>query len=263
MRTNHVKAKLRRGEPSLGAWLSLPSPQQARLLARLGFDWLVVDAEHSAYNPTLMADMVASIADAGTACAPLVRVPYNSVEWFKWALDAGAWGVIVPMVNTVEEAQQAVSWTKYPPIGTRSIGGVFGPLAFGANDFSSYSHIANDEILVVLQIESVESISNLDAILGTAGVDVAFVGPNDLHASLGLTPSSEGAEPEFTEALEQIKAGAQRHNIALGIFCSDGNAAAKRVQEGFSMVSVTSDISSMITGATQNLTQARTHTQQK
>ena len=258
MRTNHVKAKLRRGEPSLGAWLSLPSPQQARLLARLGFDWLVVDAEHSAYNPTLMADMVASIADAGTACAPLVRVPYNSVEWFKWALDAGAWGVVVPMVNTVEEARQAVSWTKYPPIGTRSIGGVFGPLAFGASDWPSYSRIANDEIMVVLQIESVESIKNLDAILSIAGVDVAFVGPNDLHASLGLPPSSEGAEPEFTEALEQIKAGTQQYNIALGIFCSDGKAAAKRVQEGFSMVSVTTDISSMITGATQNLAQART-----
>ncbi len=263
MRTNHVKAKLRRGEPSLGAWLSLPSPQQARLLARLGFDWLVVDAEHSAYNPTLMADMVASIADAGTACAPLVRVPHNSVEWFKWALDAGAWGVIVPMVNTVEEARQAVSWTKYPPVGTRSIGGVFGPLAFDANDFSSYSRIANDEILVVLQIESVESIRNLDTILGTEGVDVAFVGPNDLHASLGLTPSSEGAAPEFIEALEQIKAGVQRHNIALGIFCSDGNAAARRVQEGFSMVSVTSDISSMIAGVTQNLAHARAYTQQK
>jgi 4-hydroxy-2-oxoheptanedioate aldolase len=263
MRTNHVKAKLRRGEPSLGAWLSLPSPQQARLLARLGFDWLVVDAEHSAYNPTLMADIVASIADAGTACAPLVRVPYNSVEWFKWALDAGAWGVVVPMVNTAAEAQQAVSWAKYPPVGARSIGGVFGPLAFGANDFPSYSRIANDEIMVVLQIESVESIQNLDAILSTAGVDVAFVGPNDLHASLGLTPSSEGAEPEFIEALKQIKAGAQRHHIASGIFCSDGDAATQRVQEGFSMVNVTTDISSMIVGATQNLAYARTHTQQK
>ncbi len=262
MRTNHVKAKMRRGEPSLGAWLNLPSPQQARLMARLGFDWLVVDAEHSAYNPTLMADMVASIADAGTACAPFVRVPHNTVEWFKWALDAGAWGVVVPMVNTVAEAQQAVSWTKYPPVGARSIGGVFGPLAFGATDWPSYSRIANDEIMVILQIESVESISNLDAILSTPGVDVAFVGPNDLHASLGLTPSSEGAEPEFIEALRQIKAGVQQHNVALGIFCSDGNAAARRVREGFHMVSVTTDISSMIVGVTQNLKNAHNYSVQ-
>src|SRR5260370_32738009 len=108
MRTNHVKAKLKRGEPSLGAWLSLPSIPLARLMSRLGFDWLVVDMEHSAHNPSLVADIVATIADAGTS-APIVRVPYNSVEWFKWALDAGAWGLVVPMVNTAEDAQQAAS----------------------------------------------------------------------------------------------------------------------------------------------------------
>ncbi|GAC1355851.1 MAG: aldolase/citrate lyase family protein [Ktedonobacteraceae bacterium] len=259
MRANHVKAQLHRGEPSLGAWLSLPSPQQARLMARLGFDWLLVDAEHSAYNPTLMADVVASIADAGTACAPFVRVPHNTVEWFKWALDAGAWGVIVPMVNTVEEAQQAVSWAKYPPIGTRSIGGIFARLAFGATDPSSYARIANDEIMVVLQIESLQGLSNLDAILSVPGVDVAFVGPNDLHASLGLTPSNEGAEPEFVKALEQIKAGAKQQHVALGIFSSDGNAAAERVHEGFQMVSVTTDIACLITAATQNLKNAQNY----
>ena len=126
MRTNQVKEKLKRGEPVLGAWLSLPSVPSARIMARLGFDWLVVDMEHSAQNPVLMADMVATIADAGT-CAPIVRVPTNSVEWFKWALDAGAWGVVVPMVNSREEAQRAVEYTKYPPLGDRSIGGAFGP----------------------------------------------------------------------------------------------------------------------------------------
>ncbi len=122
MRTNQVKEKLKRGEPVLGAWLSLPSVPSARIMARLGFDWLVVDMEHSAQNPVLMADMVATIADAGT-CAPIVRIPGNSVEWFKWALDAGAWGIVVPMVNTREEAQRVVEYAKYPPPGSRSIGG--------------------------------------------------------------------------------------------------------------------------------------------
>ena len=125
MRTNHVKEILKRGEPSLGAWLSLPSRESARVMARLGFDWLVVDAEHTAQHPNLMADMIGVIVDAGTS-APLVRLPNNSVEWFKWALDAGAWGVIVPMVNTPQEAQQAVHFSKYPPEGMRSIGGIFG-----------------------------------------------------------------------------------------------------------------------------------------
>lgn len=256
MRTNQVKEKLKRGEPALGAWLSLPSVPSARIMARLGFDWLLVDMEHSAHNPVLMADMVATIADAGTS-APIVRVPGNSVEWFKWALDAGAWGIVVPMVNTREEAQQAVACAKYPPLGTRSIGGAFGPYGFGITDWPSYARTANDEILVIVQIESAQALQNLDDILSVPGIDVAFVGPNDLHAQLGLTPSIGGAEPEFVAALERIKAAAQKYHIATGIFSGDGEAAAERVRQGFQMISVTMDISSMIAAATRNLRLAR------
>ncbi len=256
MRTNHVKEKLKRGEPALGAWLSLAGVPSARIMARLGFDWLVVDMEHTAHNPVLMADMVATIADAGT-CAPIVRVPGHSVEWFKWALDAGAWGIVVPMVNTREEAQRVVEYAKYPPFGARSIGGAFGPYGFGITNWPEYARVANDETIVTVQIESAEALQNLDDILSVPGIDVAFVGPNDLHAQLGLTPSSDGAEPEFMEALERIKAAAQKHAIALGIFSSDGNAAATRIQQGFQMISVTTDISSMIAAATQNLRIAR------
>jgi len=256
MRTNHVKEKLRRGEVALGAWLSLPNVPSARIMSRLGFDWLVVDMEHSAQNAVLMADMVAIIADAGTS-APMVRVPTNSVEWFKWVLDAGAWGVIVPMINTREEAQRAVDWAKYPPAGMRSIGGAFGPYGFGITDWPTYAQTANEEIIVALQIESREALQNLDDILSVPGIDVAFIGPNDLHASLGLTPSSDGAEPEFMAALEQIKATAQRHQVALGIFSSNGHTSAVRIKQGFQFISVTTDLSSMIAAASQNLQIAR------
>lgn len=256
MRTNHVKEKLKRGEPVLGAWLSLPGVPSARIMARLGFDWLVVDMEHTAQNPGLMADMVATIADAGT-CAPIVRIPANSVEWFKWALDAGAWGVVVPMVNAREEAQRAVECAKYPPLGTRSIGGAFGPYGFGVTDWPGYARTANDEIIVAVQIESIQALKNLDEILSVPGIDVAFVGPNDLHAQLGLTPSSDGAEPEFVDALERIKAAARKHHVAPGIFSGNGEAAAERVRQGFQMISVTTDISSMIAAATRNLRIAR------
>ncbi len=256
MRTNQVKEKLKHGEPVLGAWLSLPSVPSARIMARLGFDWLVVDMEHSAQNPVLMGDMVATIADAGT-CAPIVRVPTNSVEWFKWALDAGAWGVVVPMVNTREEAQRAVEFSKYPPLGARSIGGAFGPYGFGITDWSDYAQTANDEIIVTVQIESAQALENLEDILSVPGIDVAFVGPNDLHAQLGLTPSSDGAEPEFMAALERIKAGARQHHVALGIFSSNGEAAAARVRQGFQMISVTTDVSSLITETRRNLRAAR------
>jgi 4-hydroxy-2-oxoheptanedioate aldolase len=256
MRTNQVKEKLKQGEPVLGAWLSLPSVPSARIMARLGFDWLVVDMEHSAQNPVLMGDMVATIADAGT-CAPIVRVPTNNVEWFKWALDAGAWGVVVPMVNTREEAQRAVEFSKYPPLGARSIGGAFGPYGFGITDWPDYARTANDEIIVTVQIESALALENLNGILSVPGIDVAFVGPNDLHAQLGLTPSSDGAEPEFMDALERIKAAARQHHVALGIFSSNGEAAAERVRQGFQMISVTTDVSSMIAQATRNLRVAR------
>ena len=256
MRTNQVKEKLKRGEPALGAWLSIPSVPSARIMARLGFDWLVVDMEHTAHNAVLMADMVATIVDAGT-CAPFVRVPANSVEWFKWALDAGAWGVVVPMVNTREEAQRAVEFARYPPRGTRSIGGAFGPYGFGITDWPEYVRAANDETLLIVQIESAPALQNLDDILSVAGVDVAFVGPNDLHAQLGLTPSSDGAEPQFMEALERIEASAREHHVAMGIFSSNGEAATKRIEQGFQMISVTTDISSMIAEATRNLRVAR------
>lgn len=256
MRTNHVKAQLKRGEPSLGAWLSIPSITTARIMSRMGFDWLIVDMEHSAQNPSMMADMVAIIADAGTS-APMVRVPYNSVEWFKWALDSGAWGVVVPMVNNREEARLAVEMSKYPPVGSRSIGGAFGPYGFGIADWPTYAKAANEEIVVALQIESAAAMQNLDEILSVPGVDVAFVGPNDLHAQLGLVPSSDGEEPEFMAALDRIKASAKQHNVAMGIFSSNGETSAARIRQGFQFISVTTDLSSMIGGATQNLRTAR------
>src|SRR5256886_8117598 len=235
MRKNLVKEKIERSEPALGAWLSLPSIPAARIMARLGFDWLAVDMEHSAQNPALMADMVATIADAGTS-APIVRIPVNGVEWFKWALDAGAWGVIVPMVNTREEAQRAVELAKYPPAGSRSIGGAFGPYGFGITDWPGYARMANDEIIVVVQIESAQGLQHVDEILSVPGIDVAFVGPNDLHAQLGLTPSSDGAEPEFLDALERIKAAARNHGVATGIFSGGGETPAGRISPGFQRV---------------------------
>jgi 4-hydroxy-2-oxoheptanedioate aldolase len=256
MRTNHVKELLKRGEPALGAWLNLPSISSARLMARLGFDWLLIDMEHTAQHPALVADMIATIADAGTS-APFVRIPYNSVEWFKWVLDAGAWGVLIPMVNTREEAQRAVACAKYPPVGMRSIGGVFAPYGFGTTDRSKYLEAANDEIIVMVQIESAQGVQNVDEILSVPGVDVAFVGPNDLHASLGLKPGLYSAESAFLEALERIKASARQHHVATGIMSGDGAAAAACVRQGFQVVTVITDINSMINGAMQNLRLAR------
>lgn len=257
MRSNHLKERLRAGQPVYGAWLNLPTPATCRIMARQGYDWITVDMEHAHQDLANLAGAIAAIADAGTACAPLVRIPNNSVEWFKWALDAGAWGVIVPMVNNREEAARAVAWAKYPPEGIRSMGGPFAPYGFGAAGWDEYFARANAEILVAVQIESAPALVDLDGIIGTPGVDVAFVGPNDLHAQIGLPPSSEGAEPEFVAALGAIIAAGQRHGRGLGIFCSDGAAARMRVAQGFQMVSVTTDVSCLSRHSQAQLEAAR------
>jgi 4-hydroxy-2-oxoheptanedioate aldolase len=182
-----------------------------------------------------------------------VRVPNNSVEWFKWALDAGAWGVVVPMVSTREEAEQAVQWARYPPQGMRSVGGIAAPYSFGTANRKEYARRANDEIMVIIQIESAQALDHIDAICGVPGIDVVFVGPNDLHVQLGLSSSSESTESVFVAALERIKAAARRHNLPLGIYSSGGQAAAQRITEGFGMVSVASDSSCLSSAASSHL----------
>lgn len=255
MRKNHVKEQLRSGAASYGLWLSIPNTMTAKMLAHAGFDWLLVDFEHTPSNPTVVAEMLNVIADANGA-APLMRLPFNSVEYFKWGLDSGAWGVMVPMVNTRAEAEQAVRWAKYPPVGERSIGGIYAPYSFQTTR-QEYVAQANEQTMVIVQIESKTALENVDEILSVPGVDVAFVGPNDLSASLGLTPHSESQEPRFLEALETIKAAGRRHNVPLGIWCSDGKVAAARVAEGFQFVSCCNDASSLAGGALQHLQTAK------
>lgn len=254
MKTNHIKVALQRGEAVFGAWLGLPSPFSARLIARQGFDWLVIDTEHAPIDITLTVQMVGAIADAGGV--PIVRVASNTVENIKRALDSGAWGVVVPMVNTKEEAEAVVRACKYPPEGERSIGGAFAGLSFNANRADYYTQ-SNREILVIIQLESKQAVDNCEEILSVPGIDVAFVGPNDLHASLGLLPRSESAEPVFNAALEQIKAVARSKNVPLGIFSTNGEAAASRAQEGFQFISTTTDIQSLEQGLARNLNSAR------
>ncbi len=255
MRTNHVKAALARGETTLGAWLTLPTSFSARLIARQGFDWLMIDTEHAPIDLTRLVEMVGAVADSHGP-APIVRVASNTAENIKRALDSGAWGVLVPMVNTAAEARAVVMAAKYPPQGARSIGGFFAPLGFDATR-ADYATQANSEIIVAIQLESKEAVENCDEILAVPGLDLAFVGPNDLHASLGLAPRSESDEPLFLNALERIKKVAARHNVPLGMFTSGGQAARQRAEEGFRFISVTSDVAALEAGLTTHLKAAR------
>jgi len=252
MAENTIKQRLSRGEPCRGAWLGIPSMYSARLLSRLPLDWLTVDTEHAPVDADTLAQMVAVIADSHGP-VPFVRLAQANVETIKRALDSGAYGVIAPMVNTRSEAEQVVSWAKYPPQGQRSFGGYYAHLAYNQTR-AEYLREGNQQTMVIVQIESKEALSNLDAIFSTPGLDLAFVGPVDLSVSLGLDPIPENPHPIFIEALKEIQDAARIRHLPLGIYCSNGKAAAERIQQGFIFVNVASDNRTLLQGVQDELT---------
>lgn len=242
MKTNIVREALRRGEPQVGTWLSLSSPVAARFMARVGFPWLTIDMEHSNCDWETASTMFAHISEAG--CVPLIRVASITHENAKRALDLGAYGIVFPMCNTVELAQLAVSSCKYPPAGTRSVGGSVHALNF-ATDAAEYYKRANNEVLVIVQAEHIDAVSKIDQILSVPGVDAVFVGPNDLLASMGKTPQMETDDPEFVEALDKILRSAKTHGVAPGIHVADSNAAKRRIEQGWQFIAISSELGFM------------------
>jgi 4-hydroxy-2-oxoheptanedioate aldolase len=252
MRTNHVRRRLAAGEPSIGTWLSLPSPEAAEYVSKLNLDWLVVDAEHNPADIRTLAQMF--MAMGNSSVAPLVRIPWNAPENFKRVLDAGAWGIVVPMVNTREEAERAVAAMRYTPLGNRSVGGGRHALSFETTAKDYYA-AANDELLLVLQIEHIKGVENADEILSVPGVDACFIGPNDLGASMGmgLGVPLESDDPRMVEALTHVREVCVRHGVATGIHCSSAAAVNQRVAEGFQFCAMASELRYLIAGLTADL----------
>lgn len=248
---NPVLQKLQQKQPARGVWMGLPSPHSARLLARLPLDWLMIDAEHAPVEAETLSAMVAAIAEA-RGPLPFVRIAQASPEAIKRALDAGASGIVAPMINTGEEAAQVVSWAKFPPMGTRSFGSAYAGLAFGQS-MPEYLKASNAQTMAAVQIESKAALDNLEAIFSTPNLDMGFVGPVDLAVSLGLDPLPENSDLVFLEALGMIVAAAARHGVPLGIYCSSPQAARQRIEQGFLFVNVTSDIGALLGGVRQAL----------
>ncbi len=248
MKTNPVRAKLKRGEPSVGTWLNLAEPVAAQLMARAGFDWLTVEMEHSHVSLEDAARSFAIIA--ATGCVPLVRVPFNTTENIKRVLDTGAWGIVVPLVNSRAECDAVVRAARYRPIGQRTIGGQLGPANF-ATDAATYFARANDEILVVVMAETAEAVENIDDILSVPGIDAVFIGPNDLHASLGAAPAFDSELPAFNDALARILASAKKHGVAPGIHVANAAQAKRRIAEGWQFVAIASEVGMMLAHAAQ------------
>ena len=224
----------------------LGSITAARFLARSGFDYLTVDVEHSLVDIATTTHMLGSIADAGGIA--LARVPSNRHDHIKRVLDTGAHGVVVPMVNTRREAEEAVAACKYPPKGNRSVGGATHALNFAATPADYYAK-ADDEILVVLQCEHIDAVRNFDEVYSVPGVDAVFVGPNDLAASMRAADGTPPSPEVFQRALADILAGCKRLGVPAGIHTFSVEEARQKTADGWQFVAVSSELKLMLDGA--------------
>lgn len=242
MKTNPVKKILASGRPTFGTWLSLGDLYATRVMARLGFDWLTLDIEHSAIDWSQATMIFGAVADAG--CVPLARVPQGSHDYIKRVLDAGAWGIVVPMVNTVEQARTAIHAAKYPPVGNRSLGGGMHAMNFAATP-GEYFKKANDEILVILQTESPAGVENAEEIYALPGVDAIFVGPVDLRANMHKPDGTESSDAEFEKMLERVVAAGRKTGTPTGMHVMDPDSAIRRVEQGMRFIAIGSELKMM------------------
>jgi len=260
MKTNPVKRLLREGKPSFGTWLSLGDLYATRVLARMGFDWLTLDIEHSAIDWSQAAMIFGAVADAG--CVPLARVPKGNHDFIKRVLDAGAWGIVVPMVDTLEQAQIAVAAAKYPPTGNRSLGGGMHAMNFDTTAIEYYKK-ANDEILVVLQTESPLGVANAPKIYAHPGVDAIFVGPVDLRAQMRAQDGTEATDQEFEAMLQRVVDVGKAVGTPTGMHVMDPATAHRRAEQGMQFIAVGSELRFMQTKAQETLSALRADKQVK
>ena len=239
VRHNRVKKTLREGRPSFGTWLSAGDLFASRILARLNFDWLTLDLEHSAIDWSQAAMIFGAVADAGGV--PLARVPKGNHDYIKRVLDAGAWGIVVPMVDTVEQAKIAIAAAKYPPTGNRSLGGGMHSLNFDCPSHEYFQH-ANDEILVVLQTESPRGVANAEEIYSLPGVDAIFVGPVDLRAQMRKPDGTEATDEEFEAAIQKVIAVGRKTGTPTGMHIMDPAIALERARQGMQFIALGSDL---------------------
>ncbi|MEM2905425.1 MAG: aldolase/citrate lyase family protein [Candidatus Bathyarchaeia archaeon] len=245
---NPVKAKLKRGETSIGAWIGVSHPDISESLSKVGFDWLLFDMEHA---PLSIEQVQLQLQSMGYArdCVPLIRVAWNDIVLIKRALDIGAWGLVIPWVNTREEALNAVRACKYPPEGLRG----FGPRRAAQGD-PDYVQTVNEELLIVVQIETETAIKNLDGILAVKGIDVALIGPYDLSMNLGVFTQWEN--PRFKAAVNRVLEACEKWKVTPGFVCGDENVK-EAVDRGFKFLSVGGDEGFMIKGALDSLRKAK------
>lgn len=244
-----LRTKWDRSEETLGAWTFIPSPVTAESCARAGFDYVCIDTQHGAIGYDSVVPMIQAIELGGGI--PIARVPWNEPGIIGKMLDAGCHGIIIPMVNTAEEARAAVRASRYAPLGSRS----WGP-AVSAPRHGDYRVWADAHIAVIPMIETVEALNNVDDILSVDGIDAAYVGPADLAISLGLGAAGNDGTPEFDNALSTIIEACTRHGVTPGIHATSDLAALRR-RQGFKMITVSTDLPMLRTALADDLDKAR------
>jgi 2-dehydro-3-deoxyglucarate aldolase len=236
----NIKEVIKGNGYAIGSWINTVSPIVAEIMAASNFDFLVVDAEHSAVDIESSISIFQAIAAGNQNCVPMVRMAGNNYSDTKRFLDAGALGVIAPLINTAKEAEYLVESVKYPPLGKRGVG--YGRSHGYGFDFDDYMKKANKDTFVCVQVEHVDAIENLDDMFSTKGVDAAFIGPYDLSASMGLTAQFQ--HKRYVEAYRTILKKCKEHKIIPGIHVvqPDADEVLKRIDEGFQFIAYSLDI---------------------
>ena len=245
MRENRLRTLWKSGGVAVNGWLAIGNSFSAETMAHQGWDTLTIDMQHGLIDEAALVPMLQAISTTDTV--PVVRVPWLEPGILMKALDAGAYGVICPMVNTREDAQKLVAYTHYAPRGTRSYGPIRAVLYAGAD----YAQHANDTIVTFAMIETAQALDNLDDILSVEGLDAIYIGPSDLSLALGCTPTFDDLDPKAAEAVDHILARAKAHGVVAGIHNGTPEAALKRIAKGFQFVTISSDARLMAAGAQQ------------
>lgn len=255
MRPNTVKRLLKEGKPAIGTWLNFPCVNSAEAMAYAGWDWVTVDMEHGPIDFEMLNNMFMAIASANSI--PMCRIPDNDPVYIKRILDAGAMGIVVPMVNSAEEAANAVRYAKYPPEGVRSAGGGRWRFGLAGGNAADYMNAANDEILVIVQIEHIDAVDRAEEILSVPGVDACFIGPNDLAWSMGLGKGAGEKDPSHADAVARVAAAGKKVGTPTGIHCRSVDEVAMRVEQGFQYCACMNDLGFMFNSASAGVKQIR------
>ncbi|MER5756174.1 aldolase/citrate lyase family protein [Streptomyces sp. NPDC002088] len=246
-------AALRNREQLIGYWSLLDSPIAAERLARVGYDYLAFDAQHGLFGYQGMLNNLLATDTKGSTAVGMVRVEANDLTYIGKALDAGATAVIVPLIDTAQDAADAVAAVRYPPLGRRSYGPMRAQLRIGPNPADTHEQTA-----VLAMIETADGLANVEEICATPGLDGVYVGPSDLRLAIGgATSTDPSVQDEFEQALTRVRKAAEAAGIAAGIHNADGASAARRLAEGYTFATVAADVVHLQQIATSHLQAAR------